>query len=242
MNTNIKKTSLIDMDMLTFVSHELKTPLSTLKLNVEMLKKELLNKQTSGKEKNLIDIMDEEVEWMIHFISDTLDLRTMEHKIPLNLNWHKWNQWIKKIYNTIENKVNLSGRKLKITFPNQETEVYMDPLYIRQVLFNLIMNGVEHSPENSTIDIKWKVNDTFHVYITDQGPGIDPKDTDKIFEPFYKNRDKENRMIKGSGLGLAIVRRIIQAHEGRAYALNRSPSNDKGAVFVFTLPHKLVDL
>ena len=227
---NETKKKILDLDLLSFVSHELKIPLSTLKLNVQILQKQKLQK-----EKNLIDIMEQEVEWMIQFISDTLDLRKADNKATLNLNWYKWNQWIQNIQTSIKTKINLSGRELNIHPSDQEIEVYMDPLYIRQALFNLILNASEHSSKNSKIEISWEQieNNKLNVHVTDQGLGIKSEDKVKIFEPFYKEREKANCVIKGSGLGLAIVKKIIQAHGGDVYVQNRP--DGKGAIFTFIL-------
>lgn len=226
-----KKNQIDDLDFLNFVSHELKTPLSTLKLSVDMLKKTALTE-----EKKLIEIMDQEVDWMIQFVSDTLDTRKADNKAILNSGWHKWNSWINTIRNRIEEKTKLHGRKLEIHIPDKETEVYMDPLYIRQVLLNLILNAIEYSFENSSIEISWKQTEKgeLSVQVMDQGPGIKPEHKDKIFEPFHKEREKTNSAIKGSGLGLFIVKKIVQAHGGEVYTRNRP--DGKGALFVFTLP------
>ena len=220
----------LDLDLLSFVSHELKTPLSTIKLNVEFLKR-----QASQEQKKLIEMMDEEVEWIIQFISDTLDLRKTDNQATLNLNWYKWNKWIHTIQDSMEKIVNLSGRKLKIHSSSQEKEVYMDPLYIRQVVTNLIMNAIEYSFKSSIIELSWTQTKKkeLSVQIKDQGPGISPENTNKIFEPFYRDREKLDSTIKGSGLGLAIVKKIVQAHGGNVHASNR-PDN-KGALFIFTL-------
>lgn len=226
-----KKNPLDDLNFLSFVSHELKTPLSTLKLNVELLKNTI-----SEEEKKLVKIMEEEVDWMIQFISDTLDSRKTNNKAILNLGWHKWNKWIQTIQDSMEKKVNPYGKKLQFHLSGQETEVYMDPLYMRQVLLNLIMNAVEYSFEKSTIEISWEQTEKgeLSVHVMDQGPGIKPENKNKIFEPFYREREKVDTVIKGSGLGLTIVKKIVQAHDGNIYALNRS--DDKGALFIFTIP------
>lgn len=231
-NSNLQHNNHLDLDLLSFVSHELKTPLSTLKLNVELLKSAV-----SKKEKRLIEIMDEEVEWMIQFISDALDLRKIStNQAVLKIIQHKWSEWFQTIQGNLEKKVRIFGRTLKINSAKQETEVYMDTFYIKQVLLNFVMNAINYSPKGSTIKISWaqKGTDQFRVQIEDEGPGINPKDKEKIFEPFYKDREYSNQTIKASGLGLAIVKNIIQAHGGEVYANNRI--NHKGAVFVFTLP------
>lgn len=228
-----EKKYLLDIDLLSFVSHELKTPLSILKLNVEMLKKQIPPEQ-----KKIIEIMNTEVDWMIQFISDTLDMKKIDNTINLNLSWYKWNHWVQKIQNSLENTVNLYKGNLKLHFSDKETEVYMDPFYIKQVLLNLVLNAIEHSPKNSTVEISWEQtkNKKLKIQVTDQGPGITPDSGNKIFEPFYKEREKTNHLIKGSGLGLTIAKKIIQAHGESISAFNR-PKN-KGATFAFTLNTK----
>ena len=220
----------LDLDLLSFVSHELKTPLSTLRLNVDVLKEKI-----SEKEKRIVDIMDEEVDWMIQFISDTLDLKSTDMP-SLNFSWCKWNEWMKEIEEQIDKKVTIFNRKWQMGLLEQEIDVYMDPFYIRQVILNLVMNAVEHSPENSTIEViceKTKEKG-LGVYVKDQGSGIEAEMKSKIFEPFYKGRSKENGIRKGSGLGLIIVKKIVQAHGGYVEAFNRPEG--KGAVFLFYLP------
>ena len=199
-----KKSQLDNLDLLSFVSHELKTPLSTLKLSLDILKKTI-----PKEEKKIIEIMDHEVDWMIQFVSDMLDIKKTNNKAILNLSWHKWNKWIQKTQESIERKINLHGRKLKIHLSDKEIEVYMDPLYIRQVLLNLIINAVEHSFENSSIEISWEQTEKgeLNVHVMDQGPGVNLENKNKIFEPFYKEREKANSTIKGSGLGLTIVKK-----------------------------------
>ena len=220
----------LDLDLLSFVSHELKTPLSVLRLNVDILKEKI-----SEKERRIVDIMDKEVDWMIQFITDTLDLKSKD-KLSLNFHWCKWNKWMKEIKGQIDKKVTVFNRRWQVDLLEQEMDVYMDSFYIRQVIMNLVMNAVEHSPEDSTIEVvceKTKEKD-LGVYVKDQGSGMEEEIKSKIFEPFYKGRSKANGARKGSGLGLNIVKKIVQAHGGSVEAFNR-PEN-KGAVFAFYLP------
>ena len=226
----------INLSPIDFVSHELKTPLSTLKLNIEILKK-----QAHPEQKKWLNIMETETNWMIQFISDTLDLSQFRQKAlfrPRRLNWEKW------IFN------------LKISFEKQEyfwspqikwfqkpsfkprasaIEVLIDPLYMRQALLNLIINAVTHSPENSLVEIFWHTasKNNLKVCVADQGEGI--KNPHKIFEPFQTDHVRPSKGgIKGSGLGLTISKQIITAHGGLMYAQNRPEG--KGVIFTFTLP------
>ncbi len=255
----------INWDQLAFVSHELKTPLSTLQLNVAMLKRQA----TSREQKRMLHIMEEEIKWMTQFISDTLDLNQTDNKAFFKPQRLKWARWIQDLKNTMEksrqptdnsrqptdNSRQPTGKSrqptgkincLKITGTDQELEVLIDPLYMKQALLNLIKNAVEHSPENSPVQLSWgqTKNNQLEVRITDQGEGIKTEDLNKIFEPFYRGTTSQNKPpIKGSGLGLSIAKSIIQAHGGNIYAeppkgggKTNHISKGQGAVFVFTLP------
>ena len=217
-------------DLLSFVSHELKTPLSTLKLNIEELKG-----KTGGKNKIIKD-MEEELNWMIQFITDTLDLQTTKEKSCFHLAPCQWNQWMRSVQSDIKKKTDLFGRKLKIKGADQETAVSMDPLYIRQVLFNFLMNAIEHSFDNSLIEISWKPDthkDLLILQVADQGPGLSDEDKKKVFDFSYKGRKKEGGRL-ASGLGLCLAKQIIKAHGGQIHAENRK--NGEGALFSFGLP------
>ena len=224
--------NLFNMNLLDFLSHELKTPLSTLRLNIELLKKET-NKD--NKLNSLIKIMDSEVESMIQLISDMLDLRQMdEHTITLKQSWCLWN----KLIESVQHRISTSYQKhhLKIQSDNKTIEVFTDPALLRQTLVNLILNAMEHSPENSTIEISWKLDANNHLIVSvkDQGPGIDESEKEKIFMPFYKRPKPSPLFYKNSGLGLSIVKKIIESHGGTIQAMNHS---EGGAVFSFTLPN-----
>lgn len=231
MNNDSKTTqkNLIDLDLLSLVSHELKTPLATLKLNVQILQKQHLKKN------KMINMMEQEIEWMIKFISDTLDVKQADNKISLNLKWHNWDQEIKNIESYLKTKLNLTNPIIHIQKQDLKIKVYIDSFYIKQVFLNLVLNAIEHSPKNSKIEIFYKQiqNNKLQICIVDEGCGIDLKDINKIFDPFYKNRNKTNSVIKGSGLGLTIVKKILEAHGENIYVSNNP--NNKGTNFNFTL-------
>lgn len=106
----------------------------------------------------------------------------------------------------------------------------VDPRRIRQVLGNLLDNALRYSPPGGTVTVAvTRVGSELHVSVQDQGPGVPPADLPHVFERFYQG-DK-SRTGEGTGLGLAIARELVQAHGGRIWVENRG-----GAVFTFTLP------
>jgi len=231
--------NLLNMSLLDFLSHELKTPLSTLRLNIEVIKQTLEHKSIHPYDKNiklnqLIKIMDIEVEAMIQLISDMLELRQVDaHTILLKQIWCPWNEIMESAQNRM---ATLSKKnKLKVQTDKKITTVYADPALCKQVLLNLISNAIEHSPENSTIEVssRQSKNNNLTVSIRDQGPGIETSEQNKIFMPFYKKPKSTTFSHNNSGLGLSIAKRIIEAHGGMIKAINHP---NGGAILTFTLP------
>ncbi|MBF0280555.1 MAG: response regulator [SAR324 cluster bacterium] len=110
-------------------------------------------------------------------------------------------------------------------------KVSCDPIKMRQVWQNLINNAIKHRGEQNAVSIElgWKEeNEAFHFWVQDDGPGIEPEDQKKIFEPFLRMSD-----VEGSGIGLATVHQIIIAHRGNIWV---DPEYQRGARFIFRLP------
>lgn len=116
----------------------------------------------------------------------------------------------------------------------EAADVLGDDHQLRQVVANLLSNGVQHTPEQAHVTVKLTVGDG-HAQLTvaDDGPGLEPDVAAKVFEPFYRADESRARETGGAGLGLAIVAAIVEAHNG-AVRLDTAPG--AGAAFVVTLP------
>ncbi len=221
---------LLDLDLLTFVSHQIKTPLTTLKINIDLLKQ-----QISPEQKKLIDIMDEELNTIIRLISESLDLRKMETKPSILLKkWYCWDQLVKNSMQQLKQCLDHKKIQINILPLKHKIESYIDPFYIEQVLVNLITNAIQHSPTNSRVHLKWILTkkSTLQITIEDEGKGIAKKDLNKIFTPF------NNPISNQRGLGLMIARQIVLSHGGTIEAC--TDGSTKGACFMLTLPHARV--
>jgi signal transduction histidine kinase len=103
---------------------------------------------------------------------------------------------------------------------------------MRQVVFNLLLNSFEAAAEGGRVElVTERRGDWVRVRITDNGPGMDEKDAERMFELFYTTKEK------GSGLGLAIARRLVEAHNGR---ISYETAEEGGAVFSVYLPVKII--
>jgi signal transduction histidine kinase len=127
------------------------------------------------------------------------------------------------------------SQKLEADIPGDLPFVYGSAHHLKQVVTNLLSNGVKFTPEQGSITLRAReTNSDIEVSVADTGVGIDPEDLPRLFEQFF--RGKGGASVKGTGLGLSISKRIIEAHHGQIWAESPYADGQPGARFVFTLP------
>ena len=123
-----------------------------------------------------------------------------------------------------------AGISYEMQFENNDLEAQIDTIQLTQVLFNILINSVYASPQDSLISIEVNSDsENFYIKISDEGSGIPEAIKPKIFEPFFTTKPVGD----GSGLGLSVVHGIIKSHKGDIIATNNSP---KGTIFTIRLP------
>lgn len=234
-----RKAVLARDEFLSIASHELKTPLTPLKLQLQMLarqiKKNDMDSFTPDKVIKIIESSDKQMERLSKLIEDLLDVsRITSGKLTLNLEKVDLGEMIKEVMTQY-------GNHLKDALSNVEVlsaphiEGYVDKIRIEQVLINLLTNAAKYAPGKS-IKVSLEASDKFAtVRVKDEGPGISQIDQSRIFDRF--ERVKDNHNIGGLGLGLYISQQIIVAHEGRIWVESEL---GKGATFVIEVPLKNV--
>jgi two-component system sensor histidine kinase KdpD len=129
----------------------------------------------------------------------------------------------------------LKQRAVSVQLPDDTPSVWVDEVLIEQALVNVLSNAVKYSPPHAPIRIAVTVgSDTVRIAVQDYGIGINPEESEKIFEKFF--RSPKTQSIPGTGLGLAICQGIMQAHQGRVYA---RPGSPHGTVIVLELPREV---
>ena len=218
------------IDPISLFSHELKTPLSSLQMGLELLEKDF------EKYKELLPLIKSELKGIIEFITDNLDLRFIQEKKELlQPEWESFGKVLSKACSSFEFITQKENIRFDIKTDNKlDFEVFMDSEWIICLLKNLLSNAINFSPKNSTIFIEYGFKDksSFICSIRDQGPGLD--DNQKVFELFYKTAAKPKQGLKNTGLGLSIAKAIVTAQGGQISAF--SEFQGKGSVFCFTLP------
>ena len=205
------------------VSHELRSPLTRARLQVEMIEDDI-NKE---------DLL-AEITAMETIISNLLDSEAINygHK-KLNLETFSLKRSLEKV---IENSAFLKVKKVIVNMDTDDVSLGADQVLIEVVLKNILENAARFSPEeNSTIEVKIEHhNDEFiNISIRDFGPGFLEEDIEKVTEPFYRTSKSRSRESGGFGLGLYLCKQIVLAHKG---LLSISNHEEKGAVIFIQIP------
>ncbi len=217
-------------EMISAVSHEMRTPLTAMMGFTEYL---LENEVDTAQQKVYLKTIYRETERLGDLISNFLDLQ----QINARLATYRFTQLDVSLL--IKDAVALFAiendkHRLVVQCPEGLPPVRGDEARLHQVLTNLISNAVKYSPPRSCITIgACAEGDQLTIWVRDEGPGISPVLQEKIFEKFYRIDNTDRRLIGGTGLGLALVREIVGAHAGR---VDVQSSIGEGSTFSITLP------
>lgn len=226
-------------DFLSIASHELKTPLTSLKLQSQIFQRAALKGQSHIYEKNnilqLIDRTSKHVNRLNRLVDDMLDVsRIRTGRLTLLKEEFDFCEMTKEVLERIKEQFLNAQYELPEVSICDPVIGYWDRLRLEQVITNLITNAIRYGEGKK---IKICVESDQHVVrftIVDQGIGIEPRDTDKIFQRF--ERAIGSHEVSGLGLGLFISKQIILAHQGEIWVESKSGS---GSTFIFEVPIKL---
>jgi two-component system phosphate regulon sensor histidine kinase PhoR len=221
----------IRRDFISNVSHEFRTPISSIKLIAETLIDGAL-KDTKVSRDFLLRI-NVEADKLAHMTNELTELSMMENnETTLNKNSLKIDELVKQIVQRLQAQSDKKGLTLCVDIEQVLPDLVIDPYRIEQVLLNLIQNAIKFTdPGGSiTVSVKKHINNVLFS-VSDTGIGIPANELSRIFERFYKvNKARDD---EGTGLGLAISRHIIAAHGGKIWV---ESAEGKGSTFFFTLP------
>lgn len=226
----LRRTDELRTALLNAVSHDLRTPLSSIIASAGSLLQEDVAWTEEQRQEFAQSIVDE-AERLNRLVGNLLDLsRIQAGSMRPAKGWYDLGSLVNEVTGRLGR---LAGeRTIVVDVPDQLPPVPFDYVEIDQVLTNLIENALKHTPSGSRIDVKVGiVNNEACVEVADTGSGIPANALHDLFKPFY--RAPAGTGHRGAGLGLAVARGLVEAHGGRIWAENRA---EGGARFVFTLP------
>lgn len=224
------------VDFVSNVTHELKTPLTSIRMFVETLK---LGRAKSEEQMNAcLDVIMSETDRLGALIDHVLSFSKVENQVK------KYNFQQANLPTVVRDTINLfraqmSGTdgeiRLKI-LPGVPSQASFDKDAIREVLLNLLSNAIKYSGDDKFVTVMVGIdrNDLF-IEVADRGIGIPAEDQARIFEKFYRVDQALSRKVDGTGLGLAICKEIVQAHGGR---ITLESVWGKGSRFTVYIPYK----
>ncbi len=214
------------------VSHELKSPLTSIRSLTETLLHGALEDAVNNR--RFVELIDGDAVRLTRLIDDLLALSEIESQaVPLNVTAVELVPLVKSVVETLQPGIDQRRLMVHVDLP-QRIIVNADPDRLRQVLINLVDNAVKYNREAGRVMISAEsINGWLKVSVADSGIGIPVQDLPRIFERFYRVDKARSRDLGGTGLGLSIVKHIVEAHGGRvsvASVLNQ------GSTFTFTIP------
>ena len=227
----LRRTDELKTALLNTVSHDLRTPLSSIIASAGSLLQQDV-RWTEDERRDFARAIEEEAERLNRLVGNLLDLsRIQAGSLMPQRGWYDLSALVDDVLGRLRSVT--SRHQVVVSVEEELPPVFLDYVEIDEVLTNLIENAVKYTPPASEIAIRaTRENDVVRVEVADRGPGIPPEALPRLFEPFYRVK-REGQMARGTGLGLAVAKGLVEAHGGRIWAENRKES---GASFVFTLP------
>ncbi len=212
--TERQKIENMQREFVANVSHELKTPLTSIKSYTETLLEGALYDMEVAKQ--FLSVVESEADRMSRLVKDLLQLSRLENKRE------KWNKAESNLIEVLKGavikmQINAKGKQqyLNCLFKNEEIKVFIDKDSIEQVILNILSNAIKYTHESGRIDIDAiKTEYEARIIIKDNGIGIPEEDLPRLFERFYRVDKARSRALGGTGLGLSIAKQIMKEHGG----------------------------
>lgn len=216
--------------LLDSVTHDFRTPLTSIKASAQSLLSDAELNEESRKE--LLTIINEESDRLDRLVGEAAQMAQLDaHAVELNLQPHHIREAIDAALDTNQNT--LARHEVKVNASDSLPLAKIDLRHTEEIISQLLDNAGKYSPRGTPITITAEVQGSMMaVSVADRGPGIDAIDQSMIFDKFYRGRD-QRQSVQGTGMGLAIAKAIVEAHGG-TISLTTQPGH--GSVFTFTLP------
>ena len=221
--------------ILSVVFHDLKAPLAA----VESYHRVMLGGfagELSDEQETMLQRSSRRISELLNLLTNIVDVSRVDAK-DLVMSEISLAQVIFDSIETMQPLAGDKGLEVKVDVDAELPPIYGAYKRLEQVVTNLLSNAIKFTPAGGMVTVRIKNGvDCVQVEVADTGCGIPAEELPKIFDDFYRGLDVAER---GAGLGLSIAKRIIEAHNGKIWAVSPCPGNDRGSQFIFTIPKEL---
>lgn len=230
----MSEASRLKTEFISVVSHQLRSPLTNLKFSLEALIEKKAGK-ISKTEMEYFYILRENTRRMGDLINDLLLVSRIEtDRLPLRETEVSLSELIKKLIFKFKEFAEASNVKLKLRAKKNLPKVFVDPVWLEQIIGNLLDNAIRYINQKGEVEIRVYPKDKKIFFeIEDSGVGIPEKEQRYIFKKFFRSKNVLKYQTEGSGLGLYICRKVIELMGGKIWFRSKE---GKGTTFFFTLP------
>jgi two-component system phosphate regulon sensor histidine kinase PhoR len=235
--TRLRRLENMRRDFVANVSHELKTPITSIKGYVETLLEQ--PPATEDEVRRFLGIVNRQADRLDAIISDLLALSRLEKETEnggLELLELPLCSVLDRVRRDLAGRDAAAAARLQLSC-RRDVRARLNPALIEQAVGNLVENALKYSPPDTPVELSCAADaDAVTIAVRDHGPGIAPEHLPRIFERFYRVDKARSRQLGGTGLGLAIVKHIAQAHLGRVSVASEV---GKGSTFTIILPREV---
>lgn len=229
--THLRMQAELKRDAIATVSHQLKTPLTSIRMALLLLKEGKFG-SLNEKQNDLLVTAAEESSRLFRMLQGLLDMsRITSGRLVLECSAMSATEVLAMAVQVMQSNADAKSITIEIDAPEDSPEVWVDPARIEHVFTNLFSNAINYSPRGGKVRVEIAgEEDAVRFAVEDSGPGVAAEDRNRVFEQFYRGARQES---SGAGLGLSIVKQIVEAHGGR---VRLAPHTGGGARFEVWLP------
>lgn len=225
-----RRLSNLKSDFVSNVSHELKTPLSSVRMFGELLQSGRVD--GDAKRRQYLEIINNESERLSALIENVLDFARAERgKAAYEFAEKSVEEVVERAAGVCRSRA--GDKRIELRVQPDLPRAHIDEHAIEVATANLIDNALKYAPDGKRVLVELQAGrKTVEIRVSDEGPGIAPDDRKRIFDRFVRGRAAEERQVRGSGIGLALVKQIADAHGGKAWV---EPAETGGSTFVLAV-------
>jgi len=241
--SEVQRANLAKSDFVSFVAHELKNPMTSIKGYTELLASGAVG-QITDMQKNFLSTIKSNVERMSTLVTDLNDNSKIEAgRLRLEFKASPIPELVDDVIRTFTRQLEDKKQRLELVIPPEIPLMWADRIRVAQVLTNLVSNAFKYTPESGLIQVgveatqnQWDAEGAphvIHLWVKDSGIGMTPEDQKKIFQKFFRSDDPKAREAPGTGLGLNITKSLVEMQGGKIWFESEYRS---GTTFHFTVP------